>query len=448
MSSGVLRQHVAASLIALCCWLPQIALACTTSDMLDLIGALEAPQGYGQVYGGVKLLPPRPITSMTVGEVMAWQRQASKTAVSSAAGRYQVIRATMQQMVNEGVVSTSDVYSPATQDKIGRHLLAQAGYRDGVSSEATLNRVSGIWAALPRVSGPNAGQSTYQGYAGNKALIGAGDYVDFANCQVALGEIERIASAARSGLRFGANFDDIIVAIKKGAENVTELASAGAIWLLLLLFTGDLVWRGLALIRQETELPDYVADTLLRLIIVSFFLFVLLNASILSQFIGEWGAGMGEDITGREGFSLSLWARDKALVMFKHLEGARAGSDVLEANVLACSLLSQLAMAVIMARIVYTYTRLYFTTIVGMFSMSFAASSALSVQARRTVLKILGIGLEIVAINVIIYVSLDLAIENSSDLKPNASAMAILVFDVLAAVLIWQIPTAVGRLSR
>jgi hypothetical protein len=134
--------------------------------------------------------------------------------------------------------------------------------------------------------------------------------------------------------------------------------------------------------------------------------------------------------------------------MFKHLEGARAGSDVLEAIVLTCSLLSQLAMAVIMARIVYTYTRLYFTTIVGMFSMSFAASSALSVQARRTVLKILGIGLEIVAINVIIYVSLDLAIENSSDLKPSVSAMAILVFDVLAAVLIWQIPTAVGRLSR
>ena len=67
--------------------------------MLNMIGALEAPAGYDQVYSGVVDHPPRRITTMTVDEVLAWQRQTVRTSVSSAAGRYQIIRPTLQGLL-------------------------------------------------------------------------------------------------------------------------------------------------------------------------------------------------------------------------------------------------------------------------------------------------------------------------------------------------------------
>jgi len=48
-------------------------LACTENAVLDLIGQLEAPTGYDTVYRGVRVPPPQPITTMTVGQVLDWQ---------------------------------------------------------------------------------------------------------------------------------------------------------------------------------------------------------------------------------------------------------------------------------------------------------------------------------------------------------------------------------------
>ncbi len=140
------------------------AMACTERTMLELIGTLEAPKGYDQVYSGVSVQPPRPITTMTVGEVLEWQRLASRTSVSTAAGRYQVIRGTLSNMVDQGVVSVDDIYSPRTQDRLVVHLLRSTGYRNGSTSPEVANR-----AALPLVSGPRKGLSAYHGIANNKA---------------------------------------------------------------------------------------------------------------------------------------------------------------------------------------------------------------------------------------------------------------------------------------
>jgi len=160
------------------------AMACTERTMLELIGTLEAPKGYDQVYSGVSVQPPRPITTMTIGEVLDWQRLASKTSVSSAAGRYQVIRGTLSNLVDQGVVSVDDIYNPRTQDRIGLHLLRSTGYRNGTTSPEVANRVAGIWAALPQIGGPEAGLSVYEGYAGNHALISAPSYQGVLDCSL------------------------------------------------------------------------------------------------------------------------------------------------------------------------------------------------------------------------------------------------------------------------
>ena len=422
--------------------------ACTERDMLDLIGSLEAPEGYDQVYGGVKLAPPRPITSMTVQEVMTWQRQATKTAVSSAAGRYQVIRETLNGVVKQGVVSLNERYTPAVQDRIGAYLLAQTGYRDGDSSNKVLNRVSDVWAALPRVSGAGAGVSTYEGYAGNHALLDAQSYKQYAACEIELDQVTKMAGVIRDGLRFGFQFDRLIEMLKENAERSMNVASVAASWLLITLFTLDLVGRGLALLSDRSTLGDYIADTFFRLFTVSFFLFLLQNAGAVSAEIGQWAAKMGNEIADRKGFSLGSWAREKFVMTFEHMEGVRLYPAGISTVVLVCSLITQIVMAITMTRIVYTYAMLLFVTVVGMFTVAFGGLGSMTTQAKATIMKILGTGLQIIALNVLIYVGLDIALQSSDASSPVASAFLVMSLDVFIAVMVWTVPASIGRLAR
>ena len=63
--------------------------------VLDFIGRYEAPGGYDQAHAAVPESPPRPLTAMTIREVLAWQKRIRPRAVSTAAGRYQVIHDTL-----------------------------------------------------------------------------------------------------------------------------------------------------------------------------------------------------------------------------------------------------------------------------------------------------------------------------------------------------------------
>jgi hypothetical protein len=445
-----LIKHIlgAVRILSVCICCPGVVLACTANDMLDLIGSLEAPEGYNQVYGGVKLSPPRPITSMTVDEVLAWQRQASKTAVSSAAGRYQVIRATLNNVVDQGVVGRGELYSSATQDRIGKYLLSQAGYRNGNSSDEVLNRISGVWAALPKVSGAGAGASTYEGFAGNHALIDAASYKKYADCDLDLEEVERASNTIRAGLRFGISFDALIEALARNAEQSVKVTSDIAQTLILLLFSIDLVWRGIRGVMGDGNFSEYVTDTIFRVIVVSICIFILQNGAEIAAFIGRWGAQNGETISGRTGFSLGSWARDKFTIIFKHQEGVRFYPSSVVVLVLILSLFSAIAMALTMAKVVLAYAQLFLVTIVGMFTIAFGGFGGFTSQAKNTVMRLIGIGLEITGLNIFLYLALDIAQEGSSDTYPVFSASMILMLDIFVLMLAWTIPATLAKLAR
>lgn len=149
--------------------------------LLDLIGSVEAPKGYDQVYGGTKLAPPKPITSMTVAEVLDWQdRSVAAGSRSSAAGKYQVIRGTLRDEVRNGTVSMNDRFTPAVQDKIAVSRMNYRGlgaYQAGLIDETEFGqRLSMEWASLPALttdrSGRSAkGQSYYAGDGLNKSHV-------------------------------------------------------------------------------------------------------------------------------------------------------------------------------------------------------------------------------------------------------------------------------------
>jgi len=149
------------------------------SGLLDLIGRHEAPRGYNQVYGGSKIQPPKPITTMTIREVLAWQDASVRAGSrSSAAGRYQIIRGTLRGLVGDGAASMSDLYSARTQDRLAIALMERRGlgaYRAGRLSETQFaQNLSQEWASFPvairdRSGRPANGQSYYAGDGLNRA---------------------------------------------------------------------------------------------------------------------------------------------------------------------------------------------------------------------------------------------------------------------------------------
>lgn len=151
--------------------------------ILDLIGRAEAPQGYNQVYYGTRLQPPRPITTMTIGEVLDWQRSSvSAGSKSSAAGRYQFIRKTLSDTYSRAGLSSDSLFNATNQDKLATVLLRLQGlarFKAGsMTAEQFGDKLARRWAGLPvhsRQQGRhrmvNRGQSYYAGDGLNKATI-------------------------------------------------------------------------------------------------------------------------------------------------------------------------------------------------------------------------------------------------------------------------------------
>lgn len=139
-------------------------------DILDFIASHEAPDGYDQVYSGTPAPRPRPLTRMTVGEVLDWQKRIRPRVTSTAAGRYQIIYKTLARLVDSNGIDPDLPFDAAMQDHLGGLLLAECGYgqRD---STAFADCLAQVWAALPRVTGQNAGLSAWHGTAGNRALV-------------------------------------------------------------------------------------------------------------------------------------------------------------------------------------------------------------------------------------------------------------------------------------
>lgn len=162
-------------------------------NLLDFIGDIEAPQGYDTIFGNRQGNLPIPLTQMTYGNIIdaqanwgskTWVRNnwGHKTA-SSAAGRYQFMRATLQDIAKE--VRTIDgrtIFSSGLQDRLGYYLLLRRGYADFISGKLNLVQfglsLAKEWASFPVLSATTGqhrdvvrGQSYYAGDGLNKSLI-------------------------------------------------------------------------------------------------------------------------------------------------------------------------------------------------------------------------------------------------------------------------------------
>lgn len=144
-------------------------------QLLDFIGQKESGAlGYNAlVYGKPGANTPRSadLTNMTLQEVLDYQRgMIERGHASTAVGRYQFIRGTLQEFAKKAGVSLSEKFTPEVQDRIAGALLDEVGYEKVKQGKMTMeqfqNRLAGRWASLPRVDNT----SQYTGIAGNKIL--------------------------------------------------------------------------------------------------------------------------------------------------------------------------------------------------------------------------------------------------------------------------------------
>lgn len=111
---------------------------------------------------------------MTTGELFAWIEETPNQ--FHAIGRYQFIPDTLAYLADAEKLDRSQLFSKELQDQFALRLLNDAGWTKFQSREmsrsAFMNRIVYVWAGFPLESG----KSTYDGVAGNRAVITRQEY--------------------------------------------------------------------------------------------------------------------------------------------------------------------------------------------------------------------------------------------------------------------------------
>jgi hypothetical protein len=150
--------------------LDAIVVDAKTAGVLDFIGSIEAPAGYNAYSYYASSPPPKPLTSMTISEVLAWQERIDRTSRSEAAGRYQIMEDTLRDYLVPTLGLTGrEVFNAKTQDRLAYALMLRRGWHPQSSDYIDMaNHLAREWAALPLVSGPNRGKSYHRNTKGAK----------------------------------------------------------------------------------------------------------------------------------------------------------------------------------------------------------------------------------------------------------------------------------------
>lgn len=159
--------------------------------LLDLIARAESNGNYNAYFGNPGNTEAD-FTSMTIDEVLRWQKEyVKKGSPSSAVGRYQMLDTTLAGLVNRLGVNTTEKFDEVMQDRLAVALLEKRGAREfmrgQLSREEFAANLAKEWAGLPKVLGDNPQDSYYAGDGLNKSRVEVGEV---------LGVLERIDTSS------------------------------------------------------------------------------------------------------------------------------------------------------------------------------------------------------------------------------------------------------------
>ncbi len=139
-------------------------------QLLNLIAQAEAgSKGYDAVQYGARVLPKRPPTDLTLGEIYVWIDETPGQ--PHAIGRYQFIPPTLLRVAAARGFGPETRFTSGVQDALALVLLEDAGFAEfqqgRLDRRDFMRNLARIWAGLPL---PN-GRSFYEGHAGNSATM-------------------------------------------------------------------------------------------------------------------------------------------------------------------------------------------------------------------------------------------------------------------------------------
>jgi hypothetical protein len=422
--------------------------ACTERDMLNLIGKFEGPRGYTDYYRGNKHPPPAPLTSMTVAEVLEWQRSIRTKTVSTAAGRYQFIYKTLDSLVRQGVAKPSDRFNARTQDKLARHLMREAGYRDGVSSERVANNLAGIWAALPRVSGAGAGLSHYHNVAGNKAAITAESYMQFLRCEASLDELESVSGNLAVSVSLADTIEDILEAFKTHSQDAVTLAADIALYLLFLLFGVDLIYRIGMAIKDNASIANLVDALWFQTLTVAFFLFIITQGGELIQALAEIGAALSDTLLDEPELRIGDIITQKLIYVFKIAKASETMGSLVAAAANLMSMLGLLSFGITICVILITYARIFLVASAGMIAAGFGSWQPAHSIARGYVMRLISFGLQLFMMSFVMVLFLGTSMAIDAEAAPVEASTMFFLIEFTLCVLLLVLPNSIGQLVQ
>jgi len=150
--------------------------------LLDFIGDIEAPKGYDTIYGNNQDKLKKRLTAMTLAEVQTQQRDWTRRFRSSAAGRYQFMRNTLEGLIKELKLDTTQKFTADLQDRLAYVLLRRRGYDAFMNQRISVTefgkRLAQEWASFPVLAGTQGahryvreGETFYAGDGLNKSLV-------------------------------------------------------------------------------------------------------------------------------------------------------------------------------------------------------------------------------------------------------------------------------------
>ena len=144
------------------------------SNLLDLIYSAESGRNYDAWNTQTKIRSERPLTELTVAEIMAIQEK-NRGNDGGAAGAGQIKKSTMQLLLNNKILSKDDKFTPEVQDRAHLFLLQNRGLNDFLSGQIDLNeyghRLSMEYASLPSMKGETPDMSYHKGKGKNSARV-------------------------------------------------------------------------------------------------------------------------------------------------------------------------------------------------------------------------------------------------------------------------------------
>lgn len=158
--------------------------------LLDFISIPESRGKYDVIYGFRQNRLAKPITQMTLGELIEHQKVWGQQWGSSAAGKYQIIRPTLEGLVRQLNLPLSIKFDEKTQDLMGLTLLEGRGWysflKGNISVEKFALNLAKEWASLPVLKDTQGssgwikrGQSYYSGDGLNNAHVDADEFEGF-----------------------------------------------------------------------------------------------------------------------------------------------------------------------------------------------------------------------------------------------------------------------------